>query len=41
MSLLDKLSQKDGEIKEESKKKIEEEVKKQREYERLGFIGGV
>jgi len=42
MSLLDKIDNKESEkeIKEETKKKIDTEVTKLREYEKLGFIGG-
>ncbi|MEA2038086.1 MAG: hypothetical protein U9O94_11365 [Nanoarchaeota archaeon] len=39
MSLLEKISTNDG-IKEENRKEVDKEVKKLREYEKLGFIGG-
>jgi len=41
MSLLERLDSKETEkeVKEETKKQIDREVRKLREYEKLGFIG--
>ena len=39
MSLLEKIEHKETETKEEVKEVVEREVKKQREYDKLGLIG--
>lgn len=41
MSLLEKIDTKESEkITEEKRKEVEKEVRKLKEYEKLGFIGG-